>query len=169
MRLLDILLLITLAWGAYSGFKRGLIRELFSVGAFALAGLGSTQFSDKLMEQGAQWGYAPGGALSYLVFVLAFILLLVAVRLMGRLVKLLIQPTFLGKIDSFAGSLLGVCKWALLVSTVLWLSHSLQMPIPEVYTEGTWLFPWVQALAPQWLNWCISWIPGLEEGVEKDS
>ncbi|XWN35222.1 MAG: CvpA family protein [Roseivirga sp.] len=168
MRLLDILLLITLAWGAYSGFKRGLIRELFSISAFVLAGLGSTQFLDQVMEQGARWGYAPGGALSYIVFVLVFILVLVAVRLVGRLVKLLIQPTLLGVVDSLAGSLLGVCKWALLASILLWLSHSLQMPISEVYTEGTWLFPWVQALAPQWLSWCTPWIPGLEEGIERD-
>ena len=79
MQAVDIFLLTILAWGAYSGFKRGLIRELFSISAFAIAGTGSRQLLDKAIAQSAYWGYPLGEEFAYVLFILLFMLLIVAV------------------------------------------------------------------------------------------
>jgi len=46
LRLLDILLLMLLAWGGYSGFRKGLVLEIFSISALVLAVLGSIKLLD---------------------------------------------------------------------------------------------------------------------------
>ena len=79
--MVDLLLLILLMWAAYSGFKRGLIQELFSLSAFALASLGSTQLLDAVMVQSADWGYPLEGGLAYLASILVFALLLMAQKI----------------------------------------------------------------------------------------
>ena len=47
MKLLDIFLLILLVWGGYNGFRKGLILEIFSIGALVLAVLGSVRLLEK--------------------------------------------------------------------------------------------------------------------------
>jgi len=162
--LLDLILLIPLAWGAYRGFQKGLVRELCALGAFFLAALGSIKLLDQAIVIGTQWGYDFGESVPYVAFVLVFILILVSILLAGRLVRRLIQPTLLGSIDSLVGSVLGLCKWALVVSALLSLSRSLDMAIPEAYTQDSWLLPWLETLVPQGLHWCLRWMPGLEAG-----
>ena len=163
MRLLDILLLILLAWGGYRGFRRGLVLELFSVGAWVLATLGSTILLDSTLGFCTQWYHDASGVLPYVVFVLLFVSMLVATTWIGKFFKALIKPTLLGSLDSLLGSVVGILKWGICSSACLWLGGLLQLKIPETYTANTLLFPVIQSLAPQLLAWCSLWLPHIQE------
>jgi len=158
LKLLDIFLLIILAWGGYSGFNKGLILEIFSVGALALAAIGSIRLLDKAVEICARWNYEQKGLLPYIIFVSLFVIILITTTWMGRFFKALIKPTLLGGLDRLLGSILGILKWGVYSSTCLWLSSLLQLKIPEAYTNNTVLFPIIKSLAPQLLAWCATWL-----------
>lgn len=163
MRLLDTLLLILLAWGGYRGFKKGLVRELFSVGALVLAALGSTRLLDEALGLCAKWYHEPSGIWPYVIFVLLFVIILVATTWIGKLFKALIQPTLLGSLDRLLGSLIGILKWGVCSSACLWLGGLVQLKIPEAYTASTFLFPVIESLAPQLLAWSSAWFPHIQE------
>jgi membrane protein required for colicin V production len=163
LKLFDIFLLILLAWGGYSGFKKGLVLEIFSTGALVLAVLGSIKLLDGAIELCTKWYHDQNKLLPYVLFVCLFVIILITTTLAGKLFKALIQPTLLGSLDRLLGSLLGMLKWGVCSSTFLWLGSLVQLKVPEVYTEDTFLFPIIASLCPQLLAWCAAWIPSAQE------
>jgi membrane protein required for colicin V production len=163
LRILDILLLVLLVWGGYSGFKKGLILEIFSIGALVLAALGSMRLLDGTIGLCTKWYHDQSGLLPYVAFVSLFVIILVTITWVGRFFKALIKPTLLGSLDRILGSILGIFKWGICSSTFLWLGGLVQLKIPEAYTGGTFLFPIIESLGPQLLAWCALWMPCIQE------
>ena len=163
MRLLDIFLLILLVWGGYSGFRKGLILEIFSIGALVLAALGSMRLLDSAIALCTTWYDDQSGLLPYVVFVLLFFIILVTITWIGRFFKDLIKSTLLGSLDRFSGGVLGIFKWGVCSSTFLWLGGLVQLRMPEAYTEDTFIFPIIESLFPYLLAWCASWMPYIQE------
>jgi membrane protein required for colicin V production len=163
LRLLDIFSLIILAWGGYSGFKRGLVLEIFSIGALVLAVLGSINLLDGAVALCTQWYYDQRGLLPYVAFVLLFVTIFIAITLVGKCFKALIKPTLVGSLDRLLGSILGIFKWGIYGSAFLWIGGLVQLKIPEAYTDGTFLFPIIASLCPKLLAWCAAWIPSIQE------
>jgi membrane protein required for colicin V production len=163
LRLLDIFSLIILAWGGYSGFKRGLVLEIFSIGALVLAVLGSIRLLGSAVALCTQWYYDQRGLLPYVAFLLLFVTIFIAITLVGRCFKALTKPTLVDSLDKLLGSILGIFKWGMGSSAFLWLGGLVQLKIPEAHTEGTFLFPIIVSLCPQLLAWCAAWIPSIQE------
>ena len=169
MKLVDILLLLLLAWGGYGGFRKGLIAEVFSVSALALAVLGSIRLLDSAVLFCAKWYEDQSGLLPYVTFVFLFIVIFMTITSTGNLFKALIKPTLLGSLDKLLGSVVGILKWGICSSTLLWLVRLVQIKIPEIYTEGTFLFPIIEPLCPQLLAWGASWVPCIQKWLTATS
>jgi membrane protein required for colicin V production len=163
LKLFDIFSLILLAWGGYSGFRKGLILEIFSVSALVLAVLGSIRFLDEAVELCIKWYDDQNGLLPYVAFVSLFIIIFMTITWIGALFKTLIKPTLLGSLDRLLGGVLGILKWGVCSSAFLWLGNLVQLTIPEAYTEGTCLFPIIASLCPHLLAWCSYWFPHIQE------
>ena len=157
MKALDIPLLLLLLYGGYSGYRKGLLLEAFSLIAFVAALFLSTRLLDATTEWCAAWQTTRGPWLPYAAFVLLFVSLVIGITILGRLIKRLIRPTVLGTVDCVAGALLGILKWGTLASTIIWFSH-----IPEEYTQDTILFPIIRA----WVPWLLSWCPSSWSGYK---
>ncbi len=163
MKALDIFILALLVWGGYSGFKRGLISEVFSTGAFVVATLISVKILDQVVELCSRWHKYWGGLVPYVVFVLTFVVIVVVITGLGRFFKYLVRPTLLGSIDRIIGIMVGIAKWGIFISTFIWLGSLFRLKIPDAYTEGTFLFPIVQPFAPKFLVLCSSWWHSMQE------
>ena len=85
MKALDSLLLTLLVWGAYSGFRKGFVVEVFSMGSFLVATIGSIRLLDQLAGLCVRWYGNIGGIMPYVIFTLLFITIVVVVTLLGRL------------------------------------------------------------------------------------
>lgn len=148
MRVLDLILLIPLILGAYTGYRRGLIMELVGVIALILAILGAF----KLLHAGIDFlsRYIPeySNFIPFIAFIGIFIGILILVNLLGKLTKKFLDLTILGTFDNFAGALIGIFKWAFLTSIVLWLSLQVDLKIPDQLTENSILYPYIVELAP---------------------
>ena len=166
MKALDILLLVLLIWGAYSGFKKGFIAEVFSLGAFVLATVGSVKLLNQLTSLFKKWYGSLGNFTPYVVFVLIFITIVILVNLIGKLFRNLVNMTILGGVDKLMGAILSVFKWAFFISTFIWLASLLHLNLAHSHLVNTSLFPIIKSLAPRFLGWLASWIPALQEWIE---
>ena len=166
MKALDILLLVLLIWGAYSGFKKGFIAEVFSLGAFLLATIGSVKLLDQLTSLFKQRYGSLGNFTPYIVFVVIFITIVILVTLIGKLFRNLVNMTILGGLDKIMGAILGVFKWAFFVSTFIWLANLLHLNWAHSYLVDTFFFPLIKSLAPRFLDWLAAWIPALQGWIE---
>ncbi len=170
MHTLDLILLIPLLLGAYLGFKRGLLLELFGIIALVLAILGAF----KLLHEGIEFlnQHIPeySNFVPFIAFIGIFVGILIIVNLLGLLLKRLIDFTILGAFDNLSGAILGIFKWAFLISIILWLTERIHITIPDNLTENSYLYPYIIDFAPMVGQYVASVFPFAEnlfESIQK--
>lgn len=163
MSKIDIVLAIILTLGAYLGYKRGFLMELF----FLLAIVLGIFVGFKLMGQGMEVLQREFNAdkkfLPYLSFIIIFILVMVLTIFFGRRIKNSLDDTFLGKVDSVAGAVLGITKYAFCLSVILWLANSLRIKLPDSWTSGSYIYPFTAKVAERASGFLGSFIPFFKE------
>ncbi len=163
MKTLDILLLIPLIFGAYLGYKKGLLLEIVSLVAFLLAIVGAFKLLDFGIELLKPYFEKWDTALPIIAFILLFIAILLIVNLAGKIVKKVLDMTLLGGLDNFAGAVLGLIKWAFGVSLILWLAESINISISAEMAEGTYIYPTLASFAPYLLDLFSAYLPFIQE------
>ncbi|WP_226391232.1 CvpA family protein [Penaeicola halotolerans] len=163
MKLVDFFVLVVLAIGAYSGFRKGLLIEIISILALLLAIIGAFKLMDWLVAL-----IMPHAAsISYLVPVIAFLLLFIGiiliVRGVGVLLKKLLDLTFFGLFDNIFGALLGIIKWTFGVSLLLWVASAMNFEIPKEHTEEAVIYPYLESLAPNTVNLINEYLPVIQD------
>lgn len=133
MRIIDLVLLIPLIFGAYKGYQKGLIMELIQLVAFVLA----IVLGLKLIHVGVFYlePYVGdvNGFLPILSFFLIFIATIYLMQFVGKLAKGFAKVILLGWLDNFAGGVVSLLKWAFALSLLIWVAHSVDIaPKPEV-------------------------------------
>lgn len=99
--------------------------------------------------------------LSVLSFLAIFISIVIALNIAGKLIKIIIDLTPLGAIDGLIGALLGLLKWALGVSIILWILDKAEIGIPAD-GQSTILMN-VRQVAPYIFSQMVDWSPYFEE------
>lgn len=148
MSTIDIVILIFLLIGAYTGYKRGLLMEVISLAAFFVAIIAGIKLLD--------WGivllskYIDGydGLLPIISFTIIFIAIILSLNMIGKAVKKVLDMTLIGSFDDIAGSVLGIVKWALFISIFLWIFGSFGGTISESTTENSFLYQPISSFAP---------------------
>ena len=155
----DIALIVFILIGAISGYREGFLMELFSLAALILGILGAFKLMGYAIVLLSEEFDINETILPYVAFAVVFVAILIAVRLLGTLIKVSIDRTFLGRIDQAAGAGLGVVKAAFLLSVVLWIANTMDFDLPEKWTAESWLLPRVEAFAPEVTMWLARYIP----------
>lgn len=165
MKTLDLILLIPLIFGAVMGFRKGLLLEIVGILAFVLAIIGGF----KLMELGMSYlaGYFEDfdHLLPFISFIIIFIAIILLVNMIGKLVKKMIDMTLLGGVDKFAGAIVGIVKWAIGLSIVLWLTANFGIELPG-QQEDLVLYPFLADLGPDLIASLDTVLPFAEEMLE---
>lgn len=148
MATVDIILLLMLGVGAYSGYKKGLFIGILSIIAFFFGLLVAFRF----MHWGADLLSNHVESLTFMLpfisFLIIFFLVTALIRILAYLVKQALNLTILGTFDSFSGMVLGVFKWAMMISLLLWVANSFDFKIPEKLTSGAVIYPLLTPIAP---------------------
>jgi membrane protein required for colicin V production len=144
----DIAIAIILLIGAISGYRKGFLMELFFLIALVLG----VFLGFRLMGMGVEYlskeFNADTEVLPYISFAIIFIIVLVIVTLIGRVLKNSADKTFLGKVDSAAGALLGVVKHAFGISVIIWLIEVFNVSPPDAWKKDSVLYPMAAKVAP---------------------
>ena len=159
MNVLDAIILIPLIFGAYKGFRKGLLMELVSIIALVLAIIVSFRFMQKGIEFLMPHLGAENSMLPVFAFIMIFMGVLVGVFYTGKILKKILNFTPLGWIDDVAGGVLGLLKWSLVLSTLLWLFDKGGIILPDDLTSESLLFPYLVLYAPKLLEFVANVFP----------
>jgi membrane protein required for colicin V production len=159
----DLVIAIILAVGAFLGYRRGFLLELF----FLLSIVLGVFIGFKLMGTGVQYlskeFNADKAVLPYISFAIIFLIVMIVVSLIGASIKSSLDKTFLGKMDAIAGSALGLIKFAFGISVIIWLVEALEIPFPEGWKEDSTLYPIAAKVAPTLSEYFGGIIPFFKE------
>ena len=148
MNTLDIILLIPLAFGGYLGYKKGLLLELIGIIALVLAIIGSFKLLNDAIRLLSKYIPEYSSFVPFIAFLGLFIIILILISLLGRFLKKIIDLTILGSLDNLLGTILGIFKWAFLISLLIWLFTQINVRIPESLTQDSFLYSKIERIAP---------------------
>ncbi|WP_234736538.1 CvpA family protein [Tellurirhabdus bombi] len=151
MKTIDILILIPLLWGAYNGYRKGLLVEVVAVVAFVVAmivGFKFLSFGIDLLAPYISREMARR-LLPWLGFSVIFFPTVLMINRMGYTLRRMLRATFLGTFDSLAGAAVGIFTWVFGISVMLWLLSWMGVQMPIAQTRETLLYPLVVPVAPK--------------------
>jgi len=137
-----------LIFGAVLGFRKGLLLEIFGVLAFVLAIIGGFKLMETGMVYLSEYFEDFDQLLPFISFLVIFLAIIILVNMLGKLLKKMIDLTLLGGFDKFAGAILGLVKWAIGVSILLWLVNNFGIELPGQEEELV-LYPFLTELGPK--------------------
>ena len=136
MNHVDIVLLLVLGLGVWSGFKKGFIISLFDVIGLGLGVYGGIHFSDAFAEWlkttfniGIDW-------LPFSSFLVTLLLILLAVHLLARAITKVLKLAMLGTLNKVGGAIFGLARSVLFVSLALLVLHPLNKKSQFVSDEA---------------------------------
>ena len=126
MNMLDIIIAIPLLWGAYRGFRRGLIFEIFMIIGLVLGLYLAFKFSNLLNGWMSKIADANSTVIPYLSFLIVFAAILLIMIFLAKLLEKILSISSLNVFNKIAGAVLGIAKFAFIISVILWLLKSLE-------------------------------------------
>ncbi len=166
MNTLDLILVVPILIGAYSGFKKGFIVGVISLLALILGVFGGFYFLN--------WGVSilindfglTGKIIPILAFIVIFIGIIISINFIGKLLKKFAQMILLGGIDKLAGALIGVLMWAFLVSSLIWVAGVFKISFPSDWEQESLLLEYIKPVAPALASMLDGVIPAVSDIFE---
>ena len=159
MSKIDIVLALFLVVGAFSGYRKGFLTELFSLLGIFLGVLAGFKLMGQAMVMLSEHYSIDTKFAPYVAFGVVFLIVVIVVSLIGKLLKSSLEKTIFGSVDQLMGSLLGVARTAFMLSVLLWIVDSLSIEFPEAWTTDSWLFPFTANIAPIATSWVSEIFP----------
>ncbi|MDJ1473129.1 CvpA family protein [Cytophagaceae bacterium DM2B3-1] len=168
MKTLDIVLLVPLIWGAYNGYKKGLLMSFVAIAAFVIA----VVLGFRLLHAGIEWlapylSGVPRRILPYIGFSTLFFPIIFLVTKLGQMLRNAWKYTLIGSFDSIAGAIVGLTLWAFGASVVIWLITAIGIRIPADAREHTFVYPVVEPIAPIVINKASGLLPAGENLLQR--
>ncbi|HAW51200.1 MAG TPA: colicin V production protein [Flavobacteriales bacterium] len=124
MNYLDIIIAIPLLWGAYNGFRKGLIIEVASLIALVAGIYGAIEFSYYISDILAQYVDWSARIMQMASFCLTFLMIVIVVHLIARGIQKIAKLAALGGLNRFLGVVFGILKYLVIVSVLVYLTNS---------------------------------------------
>ena len=167
MNTLDLLMVVPLAWGAFNGYRKGLLVEIVAVIAFVVAmivGFKFLAFGIDLLSPYISRELARK-ILPWLGFSVIFFPTVLMINQLGYALRRSLKYSVLGTFDSVAGAAVGLFTWLFGISVILWLLSYMNVKIPPRHAETAFLYPYIRPIAPKVMDKAAVWVPkGLEAG-----
>ena len=155
MNVLDIIFIIPVVWLAYNGFKKGLIIELSTLFALIIGIYLSLYFSDITAEFLKNSLNVKTKYLNIISFVSTFVLVIIAINLLGKLISKLVDMVALGFINKSAGGLFGVIKAVIFLSFIVFIIERVdkkRVVLSKDITESSLFYPYIKPFAPELID-----------------
>jgi membrane protein required for colicin V production len=149
MEIIDLVILIPLIYGAWKGYKKGFIMELFTILALLVGLYAAFHFSDKITEIIVGKTHEKPGYLPAFCFLLLFLALGAMVYFGGKALEQVLKLAQLSLLNKGIGSLIGILKWGYIAGCMCLLIESLdneEKLITKTNKENAILYPAVKGL-----------------------
>ena len=148
MSTIDLIILGMLAVGAFSGYRQGLFIGILSILAFFIGIILAFRFMNWGAELLADKVESLTFMLPFVAFILIFLAVTITIRVLAYIVKKALDLTILGTFDSFAGAILGILKWSIMISLLIWVANSFEFQVPAEMKKGAVVYPVIVPVAP---------------------
>lgn len=151
VNILDIIILIPLLIWARQGYNKGLIISLASFAALILGLYFAFFFSDFTATKLTEHFNIDKEYLAVISFVVTFVVVVVAVILIGNILQKFIDVLMLGFLNKAAGAIFGILKGALYLSVLIFVINYFDVDdllIKQKYRDGSTLYKPVESFAP---------------------
>ena len=163
MSTVDIVLIVFVLVGAYSGYRKGFLMELITLFGLILGILGGFKLMGHAMLLLDERFNINEKVLPYLSFAVVFVVIIIIVSLIGKMIQSSLDKTFLGSADKFAGAALGILKMTFMVSVVIWILDALQITFLDTMGEGSLFYGMIASVAPNVTAWIAELIPAFRD------
>lgn len=119
MGFLDISIGLLLVWGLYKGLKNGLFVEIASIIALIAGLYGAIHFSyiaGDYLSENMEWNER---YMNLTAFIITFIIIVLAVHLIGKFLTKIANFAMLGLLNKIAGGIFGALKIAVILGALL--------------------------------------------------
>ena len=143
MNWLDAAIAVPLLFGAYKGWKRGLIFEIAMIVGLIIALYLGFKFSSLVSSFLNEHVESMKGITPYISFFLIFGTIILGFILLAKLLENILELTALNLFNNIGGSLFGLLKFGFIISILFWLMHSLESNfkiIPDKIKEESLLY-----------------------------
>lgn len=151
MNWLDAVIIIILGIGLVKGFIDGLIIEISKILALVLGIFLSIHFSGWTAARLSDYFDLQTAWLGTLAFALTFIVIVIAVNLLGRLLDSVLKAAALGFFLRITGAVFGILKMALILSVIFIFINTVNQRIrilPEKVTSNSNLYHPIADIVP---------------------
>ncbi len=135
MNYFDVIIIIPLLWGAFKGFKKGLIIEVSSLVALFLGVWGGVKFSAISAKYLSEMFDISEKIMPLISFAITFIIIVIAVFALAKLLEKFIKMIALGLVNKITGAAFGMLKFALIISVVLNLVNNVNAELNFIEPE----------------------------------
>lgn len=163
MNTLDIVLIVFVLIGAFSGYRKGFLMELVTLLGLILGILGGFKLMGHAMLMLDDRFNINEKVLPYIAFAVVFVIIIVVVSLIGKMIQSSLDKTLLGSADKIAGAGLGVLKMAFMLSVVIWILDALQISYLDNMGAESRLYAITAAVAPTVTSWLAEIIPAFHD------
>lgn len=141
MATVDWVMLALLAWGAWTGFKKGLLVEVVSTVALVIAVIAGFRFLDQMSIWLKPHLPDAGKALPVISFLLLFFGIIFGLSYLAKVTRKVLNYTIFGTFDKIGGAFLGATKVLVSISAVLWFAGFIGLRLPASFSEKSLLVP----------------------------
>ena len=121
MNYIDLIISIPLVWGAYKGFRKGLIVEIASLIALIAGVYGAIEFSIFISDFLSQYVEWSPRIMHIVSFCLTFLGIVVLVNLIAKGIQKVAKLAALGTLDRVLGVVFGTLKYLVIVAILFYL------------------------------------------------
>lgn len=150
MNILDIIILICLIPALIQGLSKGFISQAIALISLVAGVWASYRFAGIACEWLSQYISGSEQVLRIASFALIFILVILALSLVGKLLDKVIQIVMLGWLNKLLGGLFAIAKWVLILSLIVVAFNSINQTFnlvkPGVLAESQ-LYPILNEIA----------------------
>jgi membrane protein required for colicin V production len=158
MNFIDIIVLVAVGYGAFKGFRNGVVYEVAGLLGLVIGIWAGLRLAFIFADYYKENIDVPGKWIPLMAFMTAFLLGMGGVWLAGRLVNGLVNTAQLGIVNTVAGAVFGGLKWAFVVGTFLSLIGN-SMVLPKEVQENSVTYPIVTAYCSAVQGYSIGLLP----------
>lgn len=139
---LDWLYLIFLVLFLYRGYRKGLIRSVFSILAVVIAMVVAVQLSGSVSSWYVQEHPSVARWAPFVIYLLIFFAVAWLIRRLARMMQKMVESVAMGWLNRLFGALVYGLLITLVFSVALWLFEKMTLVGPTTIAEST-LYPYV--------------------------
>ena len=143
MNYIDFILLIPLLYGAFRGISRGFIVEVGALVALLLGVYLALRWSLHLEGVLQEYIAVPESYAYYIAFAIIFLVVVIAIHLLGKLLTRIANIIALGLLNRLLGLLFGILKITVVLCAILFIIDAIDRQYDIISTttkEGSFLY-----------------------------